>query len=55
MFGVLRIVRNVVRRLQWWREDRRYVVRRGVSPEVMDAAERLMKEYQSDLDYLKDR
>ncbi len=30
-------------------------IRRGVSQKVLDAADRLMKEYQSDLDYLKDR
>lgn len=30
-------------------------MRQGVSQHVLDTAERLMKEYQSDLDYLKDR
>ena len=55
MFDVLKAVRNVVRRLRWREEDKRFVVREGVSQEVMDAAERLMKEYKADLDYLKDR
>ena len=54
MFDILSIVRSVVRRLRWRREDRHFVIREGVSQEVMDAAERLMKEYKADLDYLKD-
>lgn len=55
MFDVLSFVRSVVRRLRWRREDRHFVVREGVSQEVMDAAERLMEEYKEALDYLKDR
>ena len=31
------------------------LARRGVSPRVLEAAKRLMKEYQADLEYLRDR
>lgn len=30
-------------------------VRQGVSPEVMNIADRLIKEYEDDFDYLKDK
>jgi hypothetical protein len=33
----------------------RIPMRRGISQHVIDTAERLMQEYQADLDYLKDR
>lgn len=33
----------------------RIQMRRGISQHVIDTAERLMQEYQADLDYLKDR
>ncbi len=33
----------------------RFPMRRGTSPRVLKAAKRLMKEYQADLDYLRDR
>lgn len=55
MLNAFKAVRSFARRLQRKQEDKRYVVRTGVSQEVLDAAERLMKEYQDVLDYLKDR
>lgn len=39
----------------FFRRRLRMFMRRGISPHVINTAERLMQEYQADLDYLKDR
>lgn len=54
-FNVLKTFKNLGPRLLRKKEDKNYVIRRGVSQQVLDAADRMIKEYQSDLDYLKDR
>ncbi len=55
MFTTLKIVRSVVQRFRRKKADKNFVVRTGVSQHVLDTADRLMKEYQEALEYLKDR
>lgn len=46
----LKAIKNSITRA---RRSPKLLIRRGVSQKALDSAERMMKEYQSDLDYLE--